>query len=158
MIKTNSWGFRTSCAAIASLILLGVGLSAGVEPDTSDVSGSASSSAKSLTEHGDYVSVADLAIALSYPIYRNGTSADPRSRIPGGPTDKDLASDLYKNLKRTAWEKSVRYGNSLPAWPGEAYANCAAFTATAIIHTVDPNFPGNFTNEQRDYVMDGANG
>lgn len=140
------------------IVLLGVGSPAGVQNMHTAGSGLESSDVGVLSGNPKNSLAAELAVAMSYPLYQDGSKADPASRIPGGAADKRFASDLYKDLKRSAWQISVKSGNSFPAWPGEAYANCAAFTATAIIHVIDPNFPGNFTNKQREYLRDSENG
>lgn len=113
-----------------------------------------------LPTKADFSSPAALAISLSYPLYKNGTAQHPGSKIPGGPIDQELASDLYKQVRKDAWAKSVKYGSRAPAWYAEGYANCSAFTgmATIIAEGGDPTFPGFHTNRQLDYVSDPANG
>lgn len=156
MKNRTSWRVKTACAVTTTFILLTGIAPAVAAPVTSDVSAAFTESKTSKPD--SYESAAQMAIALSFPLHGAGKTADPRSRIAGGPGDKELASALYKTSKVSAWEKSVQYGSTFPAWPGESYANCSAFTATAVIHTLDPTFPGNFTNKQREYVEDRSNG
>lgn len=111
-----------------------------------------------LPETLNYSSPADLAVSVSYPLFEDGEVGDPRAYTGGGPIDSTLASENYKELKRSAYAVAVDAGSKAPPWPGESYANCAAFTGAVIAHTVDPLFPGNFVNAQREYLREKGNG
>ncbi|QZY53123.1 hypothetical protein [Leucobacter tenebrionis] len=126
----------------------------GGESDASDNSGGPAALPKTL----DYSSPADLAVSVSYPLYKGGRKADPRAFTGGGPVDAEMASENYKKLKKDAYEIAKKAGSELPPWPDESYANCSAFTGAVVIATIDPEFPGNLVRDQREYMSDPFSG
>ncbi len=100
----------------------------------------------------DFESLTSLSYSLSYPLGEDDSRPNPDSYTQGGNSDVLKTLDSYRLAKYKAYYIAKAHDNSSLPLLETSFANCSAFTATVIINTLDPDFPGNYVRNQRDYV------
>lgn len=104
----------------------------------------------------------DLAIDLSFPLFENGLKPSPQSLVNRGDrvrSDRNDASDEYRAARLAAINAGRQAGNELlPQNRRMRYAHCSQYISTVVLNTVDPEFAGNLTVRQNEYLNDPESG
>lgn len=107
----------------------------------------------------DFRGVVPLMLSMCYPLYGDGTQADPRAlTYPGN--DIDAALPGYRAARARAIRIAMQNRVTYPP-PGDTrvgYSHCSRFSGTVIINTLDPLFAADYTLWQNQYMADYRNG
>ena len=108
----------------------------------------------------NYSSPANLAISISWPLYKDGTRADSRSYtgVRRYDAESDAVLPAYRQarelaVKRQVWDDDPRGLLS----NDELFGRCSAFVATIVIDTITPVFTQS-TLRMYPWISDPANG
>ena len=109
-----------------------------------------------------------LAIRCSAPLYGNGRSANPASRVntqnPDGSitvgNDRELALPAYRQARLDAIAIATAAGNTYARGVDAEgnYADCTMFVGDMVINTLDPLFPARGSATQYAYLTNPVNG